>query len=93
MAAQVRQCQAHDCTNEVAGRKHKRTCSNSCRQALSRSTKTPSEAAAVAPTLPPAHESLVVAEIKAGRLTPESGLLWIVFPEYMRASASVLVAA
>jgi hypothetical protein len=82
MAAQVLRCQAPDCGTEFVGRPHARTCSNRCRQALSRSTR-------VAPTLPPEHEALGVAEIAAGRLTPEDGLRWALFPEQMRARASV----
>jgi hypothetical protein len=66
------------------------TCSPRCRVALHR-RKPPTPPPAVLPPAIPEHEKLVIAEISAGRLSPEDGLLWTVFPEACRAAAMVRV--
>jgi hypothetical protein len=83
MAAQVLLCVV--CSCEFTARAGAKTCSDRCRTAKRRSRP--------AAALPPDYEPLVVAEIYAGRLTSEEGLLWTLFPDRMRARASVQVAA
>ena len=86
MAAQVLVCQNDLCGREfTALRSDRKWCSDGCRKATTR--------AQIAATWPPAHEGLVLEEIAAGRLSPEAGILWTLFPDRMRRGVAARVAA
>lgn len=75
MAAFVLRCQG--CGEQfVAKRSHTRWHSDACRKATTRAAAAHGDAFE--------HIELVVAEIAAGRLTPEDGLLWVVRPKIAR---------
>jgi hypothetical protein len=61
----------------IAQRGHRRWCLDSCRKRTTRALAATARAV-------PDWEPVVVAEIAAGRLTPEEGILWMIDPEGMR---------
>jgi hypothetical protein len=61
----------------TAQRGHRQWCSDSCRKRTTRALAASARAV-------PDWESVVIEEIDAGRLTPEEGILWMIYPEEMR---------
>jgi hypothetical protein len=61
----------------VAQRRHRQWCSDSCRKRTIRASAGSGRAV-------PDWEPAVIAEIAAGRLTPDEGIRWMIDPEGMR---------
>jgi hypothetical protein len=75
----ARRCANPGCGRDITGRRAQATtCSTACRVRLHRQSK-----AALFE-----HEPLVIEQLRARRLTSEDALLWVLFPERMRAAAA-----
>ena len=75
----ARRCANPDCGRDLAGRRPQATtCSERCRVAKHRQSGFE-------------HERFVFEERRAGRISCEAALLWVLFPDQMRESASVRV--
>jgi hypothetical protein len=78
----ARRCANPDCGRDLTGfRPQAVTCSHRCRQKVYRHAQSSRFE----------HEPLVVEQLRARRLKPEEALLWVLFPERMRRSASYRV--
>jgi hypothetical protein len=75
------------CGREISAtaRPHKATFDTACRKRVERSRRQVDDLSILE------HEPIIVAEVRARTLRPEDAVLWVIFPETMRARCSHVV--